>query len=1204
MNFFNIRRHAPPRWPVAGRLHGKFPEGLKTKIIMRINLVILSVTIACLQVAAASVNAQSITLKVNNEPIKTVFEKIRKQSGYLFFYRNVRLKEAANVSLELKNVPLREALDRVMNGQPFTYDIVENTIVILEKEKKPAQGSNRQTVNGQVFDEQDKPLAGASVAVKGTDRKTTTDAEGRFRLADVEENATLIVSYIGFQTREVKAGNNVVIRLQSATANLNEVSVVSTGYQSLPKERATGSFVQIDNQLIDRRVGTNILDRLDGVTSGLIFNSASTKTQNDRLGINIRGRSTIDVKVNASPLVVVDNFPYEGDINNINPNDVESITILKDAAAAAIWGARSGNGVIVITTKKGRYNDALNIQFNSNITIGAKPDLFYSPDYLNAAETVELERTLFNFGYFDNDLANTVTWPVLSPVVELLAQKRANPALANEVEAKLAALKDNDLRNDYDKYVYRNSVFQQNSLGLRGGSAKAAYSVSLGYDNNKSSLIRTGSNRLTLNSFTSLKPTNNLEITFGLNYVQNSSENNATQFDFATVNQGIGNKWGRIFPYARLADDEGNHLNVERAFRTSYLVSAQNNGLLNWRYSPLDEIDQSDNTSKINNVLFRTGVKYRIFDFLSTEVQYQLEKQNSTTRNYRSQQTFYTRDLINRFSQYNSSTKTYTYPFPMGGILELNKSDLTSNNLRWQLNFDHHIGKDHQVNAIAGAEIREVKTGSIPQYLWGYNDDFGTSVNNINPTISYPNNPSGSATLPLPSVSVGGTTNRYVSYYTAATYSYKERYLISASARKDGANIFGVKTNDKVVPLWSAGVGYQISKEDFYPLAFLPYAKLRATYGFNGNVYNASAYLTAQYATSSLTGLQYANITAPPNPELSWEKVKNINIGFDFATKGDIISGSIELYRKYGLDLIESAPLAPSTGFQNFQGNAASTLTKGIDIVLNSRNLTGKLKWNTNFLLSTQKDKVTAYDPTFAGSTLATGYNLQTPGSPSIIRPVVGKPLFAIFSYQWAGIDPANGDPQGYLNGAVSKDYLAILNSANANNLIFNGSAVPTVYGSLRNSFSYKNISVSANITYKLGYYFRKRTTALNYQGIDLLSHSDYVNRWQKPGDELNSNVPSLVYLTNANRTTFYQHSEILVEKADHVRLQDISLDYNIDKTIWKRMPFRSFQPYVYAKNLGLLWRANKSGLDPDYIVFRSYPEPLTVAFGLRVGLN
>ena len=1054
-------------------------------------------------------------------------------------------------------------------------------------------------------DERGEPLPGASVKVKGSSISTVTDDGGNFVLLNLPEGAVLEIGYVGYKLKVTAIPadtNGWTIRLEADVAKLEEVSVVSTGYQEIPKERATGSFVKINRELLNRRVGTNILDRLDGITSGLIFNNTSTRTLNDKLGLNIRGRSTIDDKVNASPLIVVDNFPYEGDIDNINPNDIESITVLKDAAAASIWGARAGNGVIVITTRKGTYNSGLKIEVNTNTTIGSKPDLFYSPNYLNASEYIELERTLFNQGLFDNDLNNMITRPVLSPVVELLALARSNPSMAGDIDKQVNLLKQNDIRNDFSKYIYRSTVKQQHSISLTGGSAVASYVLSAGYDKNQEELVRNGYSRITLNSYSSFHPVKNLDITAGINYIQSEADRNSNEFDFASII--VGNKWGPVFPYARLADDNGAGLSIPKTYRDGYLQDAENNGFLDWQYDPLDEIALADNTAKINNIVLKAGIKYKLASFLNTQIQYQYERQQTDGRNYRSQDTYYVRNLINRFSQRNTNG-SFTYPFPIGGILDLSNNNLRSNNLRWQVNYNQNLPKEHSINAIGGAELRDIVTTGYGRTSYGYDDAFGTSVSNLNYNTSYPVQPSGTSTISSPSSNVTGATNRFISYYLSGSYSYKSRYVFSLSGRKDGANIFGVKTNDKIVPLWSAGLGYEISQEEFYHLSFLPFLKLRATYGFNGNVYNASAYLTAQYATSNLTGLPYATITSPPNAELRWERVKNINIGLDFATRANRFSGTVELFSKAGLDLIENVPLAPSSGFANFKGNAAGTLTRGIDITLNTRVLKGRLQWNNSFLLSYQHDEVTSYDPTQTGKNLAADFTTKNAGFPNLLRPVVGRPLFSIFSYKWAGLDPANGDPQGYLDGAVSKDYTNIINTATPDNLVFHGSGRPTLYGGFRNTFTWKGVSLSANITYKLGYYFRRTSTTLNYQNVFGLAYinEDYSARWQQAGDERLTDVPSLVYPSNTNRDNFYQQSESLVERGDHIRLQDISIGYAIDRDQWKKSPFRSIQPYLYARNLGILWRANKNGIDPDQLIIRSYPEPRTLALGLRIGI-
>ena len=237
------------------------------------------------------------------------------------------------------------------------------------------------------------PLPGASIRIQGNNTGQSTAADGSFSISINEDNV-LHVSYLGYQSREINLrlqhDNPLLILLQENENRLSEV-VVSTGYQSLPKERATGSFVQVDNELLNRRVSTDVLSRLEDAVPGLVFNRQGDSR------ISIRGQSTISA--NAEPLIVLDNFPYEGDINSINPNDIESITVLKDAAAASIWGARAGNGVIVINTKKGRYKQALKVAVNSSVNIGARPDLFYEPK-ISSSDYIAMEQLLFSRGFY------------------------------------------------------------------------------------------------------------------------------------------------------------------------------------------------------------------------------------------------------------------------------------------------------------------------------------------------------------------------------------------------------------------------------------------------------------------------------------------------------------------------------------------------------------------------------------------------------------------------------------------------------------------------------------------------------------------------------------------------------------------------------------------------------------------------------------
>ena len=1055
----------------------------------------------------------------------------------------------------------------------------------------------------------DLPVAGATITLSHQSVATATNDSGIFSFRLSASNDVVTISHIGFISKRISISQNtsspLLIVLQDTAVQLEDV-IVNTGYQTLPKERATGSFVEINNKLLNRRVSSNIIDRLEGVTSGLVFNSGNlsnaSRMSNEKLGISIRGRSTLDANISADPLIVLDNFPYEGDINNINPNDVESVTVLKDAAAASIWGSRAGNGVIVITPKNGHVGQPLQIELNSSITRGDKPDLFYSQYFLRSPAFIDAEKYLFDQGYFDRDL-KSYAMPPISPAVQIFSLQRAGLLPDAEAAKQINALKTLDVRNDFSKYVYRKSTKFQESASLSGGTEKATYFFSFGYDKALQNLVADNNSRISLNSYNTFRPVKNLEIVTGIIYTRVTNVFNTTANAFGNLT--TGGKYGTVYPYAQFKDAAGNSLPIVRNYSTAYVDSMQGIGFLDWHYRPLDEIKNADNTSDIGDIILRGNISYRLPVQLKASVSFQYEKQDAATRNYYSPESYMARDMVNRYAVLDPVTGTFTYPVPPGGMLIDRNNSLVSWNVRGQLDYANQLGKSGQLNAIAGYEIRQVKTIYDGYGLFGYNNEVGTSVSNIDFNSYFPINPAGFGPIQPLTTDVSGSTQRFLSLFANVAYSFKNRYLISGSARQDGANIYGVRTNDQITPFWSAGVGWTISNEKFYHIPWLSLLKARATYGYNGNVYNGSAYLTATLGTDYNTGAMSASISNPPNQDLRWEKIRNINYGLDFSAFKNILNGTFEIYSKRGTDLIENAPLPPSTGFTSYKGNAAETVTKGIDLSLTSTNINKKLRWNTTLLLSFIKDKVITFDNDYLPSTLTGNNSVGTIEYTGLIG-IPGKPLYGVYSYKWGGLDPQTGDPIGYLNGKSSTDYQAIISGTPVDSLVFSGSSRPTVFGSIRNTFSFKGFSVSVNILYKGGYYFRKSSTSLIYSQVINGStvNADFINRWQQPGDEKHTSVPSVTYPGDINRNNFYHGSEVLIEKADHIRLQDISLSYDLEQLNMKKFPFTHLGIYVYANNLGILWRANKSGIDPDYLdnggTGRIYPAPKTIAFGIK----
>jgi len=1159
------------------------PPGFLRKLVLIMKLTMFLLIALIVHVSAATTFAQKLTLKKNKSPLQSVLSDIRSQTGFDFLGDAKLIRQANPVTINVKDAPLNEVLDNIFKGQDISYTVVDKTIVL--KPRSTVRYENKQIlpdtiVTGSVTGENGVPLIGATVTVKNTNNAVSTDDKGIFAI-EAPVDGTLLITFVGYKPKEVavrKVSKNTKITLEGTVAQLEAVTVVNTGYQQVWKERATGSFEQINNKTFNLSTTPTILDRLEGVTSAILFD----KRQNGKPRVEdmtIRGVSTLSPQI-ASPLVVLDNFPYEGDINNINPNDVESVTVLKDAAAASIWGAKAGNGVIVITTKKGKYDKPMQVSFNTNLTLQSKPNLFYY-NQMSTSDYINLETALFKDGYYDYPANDNTYHSYVTPVVQLLNDAKNGVISQTSADAQINALRGVDVRNDYLKYVYRTEALQQYALSINGGTKNFNYIFSGGYDKYLKNTIKNGSDRLSLRSDLFFRPIKNLEIEAGMIYTQNNSDN------IGQHAQNFYNYNTAIVPYTRLADANGNPLVVPKDYNSKFTSNPGDSRLLDWTYTPLGQAELNGSSNKVANtdMLFNLGANYKINNVFSASLKYEYDKGNGTSANWSGQDSYYTRNLINNFLQPVGADVEYA--LPLGGILENGNTALNVSDYRAQINVDK-TWANQQFTAIAGVDINQRNVKANTYNIYGYDNNLLTSqsVNFNQIYIPYINNYINPSQIPS-GITLSEQIYRFTSYFANAAYTLDNRYTLSASARKDASNLFGVKTNQKGVPLWSAGASWNIDREPFYNVNFLPILKLRATYGFQGNTNNGlSAYSVITYpGYPSDISLPFAYIKNPANDALRWEKVGTLNLGIDFGLKNNVITGTIEYYKKHSTDVISDAPLDPTKGFIFTSLNNAELKGQGFDLLLHSNNLTGALKWRTDFILSYNNNKVTKYTPVFppaGNSVITSGYS---------ITPIVGKPTKTIYSYKWAGLDPQTGAPRGYVDGKVSEDYQAISNTA-ISDLQYNGSAVPLYFGSFSNSFSFKHIELSANIRYELDYYFRRPSMSYtNFVGGGG-GYGDYAQRWQKPGDELHTNVPAFIYPVDSFSDSFYANSSTLVSRGDNIRLQDVTLSYTLPNVAHY---FKNFRIYANAYNLGIIWRANKYGIDPDYGNYMPTPKTFTV---------
>jgi len=1152
-----------------------------------LKLVVPSLLLVCLlQTSPAySQSTRLITLTVKDVAFKKAFEEIRKQAHVGFLSSVDWERVSRRVSFSVKGATLADALDSCFKDQPFTYKIVNEGVAILPFDHK------EKVIHGQVVNGKDEPLEGVTIVIRGEgggegSATAVSGEDGKFTIRTNAADPRLVFSSVNYETQIVrsKAGDDLRVQLQEKVNELTDVVILHTGYQDVHRRSVTGSFDDVDNELVNRRVSPNILDRINGVTSGLLFNTNLTQGTNQST-ITIRGRSTIFS--NPNPLVVIDNFPYAGDVNNINPDDVESITILKDAAAAAIWGALSGNGVIVITTKKGKLNSPMRVSFNTSQTVGEKPNLYYLP-ILSSNDYINVEEYLFHQGYYNSNYDNS-THPALTPVQNLLFEDSLGQISAAQAQADINALRGQDYRPGLDKYFYRPSLNSQVSLNLSGGGDHNIYFLSAGYDRDLSNLNRNDYSRVTLNgNNTYYLLHDRLELNTDLAFTAST-----------TMNDNPGGT-SVNYPYWQVADAHGNPLPVALGLNEPYIDTAGGGQLLDWHYRPLQELQNADNPTRLTDYRIDFNARYKIWRGLDIRAYYQLNKGTSDNPDYMSQQTYYTRNMINEYTQDNNGT--LTYPVPLGGILNESITTYTANNVRVQANYNDSLFRHGRLNLIGGAEVRDIEGETTTLQLFGYDPSMqiGTPVDY---TDFFPQYSGGTPAKIQYINSKLGTSERYISYYGNGIYSYLGRYLLSASARRDESNLFGVNTNQRGVPLWSTGASWEVSRENFYHLDWLPLLRLRVTDGYNGNVdRSVSAYTTANInALSNTFGAINASIINPPNADLRWEKIHVFNFGTDFALRGDQFGGTLEYYIKAGLDLIGQSPVDPTTGVTSFTGNTANILDHGIDLSLHTNHSFGKVRWNSILLFSYVRDKVTKYD-----QQLATVNDYFSVGT---INPLVGRPLYSVYALKWEGLDHQNGNPQGYVKGTaqspgqVTENYDSILYSPDLSNLVYKGPVNPPYFGSWRNTFYWRQWGLSCNVIYKMGYVFRR--SSIDYTFLfdgSSPGHPDYDRRWQNPGDELHTNVPSLpasVAQTETQpRDNFYTYSEVLVEKGDQVRLQDVQLTYDLSRQGHPKLPAQLLRFYLYANNLGIIWKANHSGIDPDFI--STMPNPRTLALGVK----
>ncbi len=1014
-------------------------------------------------------------------------------------------------------------------------------------------------------------LAVEGATVRTSIASTKTDSLGYFMLSPASIEGQLQIYKVGYQSKKVEYGNHnadksIYIELVEDIRNIEEV-VISDGYQSIAKERSAGSFSVISKAELENRPAKNILQRLDGVVPGLQFDNRSGTPM-----INVRGINTFSGAA-MGPLIVVDGFPYEGVLDDINPEDVASVTLLKDATAASIWGSRAGNGVIVITTKRasaltGRFK----VSASSNLRMNERPRLFYEST-IASSDFIDIEQLLYKRGFYDdliNDTNNRKT--VLSPVIDLLLKNSKGLVTDDELSKELHRLGQNDYRNDLNDYFYRNALDQQYHLRLESNGTKRMHSTGIGFDRSLESLVTNSASRISLMHNSTFKPLETLSIGVDVGLAHSSGRTGGN----ATVNN--------VYPYTDIVRN-GVAQVVPYQYNPAFLDTVGNGMFLDWRYRPYDELRAT--TNKMNRLQLNgtVNLKYQPFEGVSAQVLYRYDNTKGASSNMYSEDAYMTRDLINSFTQVDKADKL-SYPIPLGAILDRQYSDSWSHRVRGQLNLDKHLNK-HGVHVLLGAELSHRSSLGNSYRLYGYDEDLLLSKQvDYLKSYLFSGNLGTQSYIPQYGSDMGQVA-RFVSLFANASYQYDSRYIVNGSIRRDGSNLFGVKTNARWNPLWSLGGAWVLSREAFLrDEEWLQHLKLRYTYGHSGNSGGGSTSdpIIRYVGNAQHTNFRYALVTDPANPNLKWEDVLMKNYGLDFGLWGGKLTGTLEAYQKVSSDLISDEWIDPTSGFSTARRNVGEIRGKGVDVDISGLVRLGRVRWQPGLGYSYASNEVTKYDGVVMDATWYTG------ASGSSLNPLSGKPLYPLFSYQFRGLDPDNGDPLGLSNGELSKDYKSIIYDS-VSNLNFHGSGLPTSYGFFRSTFLWKDWSIYFSIAYKFGHYYQRQT--INYSSLygGYGGHGDYYGRWQNPGDEAWTTIPSSNYPGSSERDRFYQFSDANTRRGDLIRMQDIRLTYRRG-----RIEFSGS-----VNNVGLIWTSNEERWDTDYI---GMPPPRIYNLGVKVNFN
>ncbi|WP_316748551.1 TonB-dependent receptor [Pedobacter gandavensis] len=993
-----------------------------------------------------------------------------------------------------------------------------------------------------------QPLPGVSVLVKGAKVGTTTDHNGNFSILLPKEQETLIFSFLGFTSQEIaaKAGDQLKVTLADAANDLDEVVVVA--YGTSKKRDITGAVSRINGEQLQNRQVSNITKALQGLAPG-VQAVASSGQPGTSATIRIRGIGSINAS--SAPLYVVDGNPYSGDLSAINPADVESISVLKDAASSALYGSRGANGVIIITTKSGKRNGEtqINASFSQGVSDRSVKDykqVTTDQYFENFWLAVKNKQKTSNPTYTDQQAGEAASRQLIGDLgINPYGINFPNPVgLDGKIVPGAVALWDDNWGEATEQSARRT----QADLSFSGGGEKSQYFISGGYLNDRGIAIGSGFKRY--NTRINLTTQAKKWLTAGLNLsASNSVQDYPTSEDSNTAN---------VIQYSRAIPSF--YPIYEHNPDGSFKLDENNQKIYDFgAYRPSSAIPKSNLPATVGldkSEIMRDNVSARTF--LEATILPELKLK-----------TTYSGD----FQNYNS----HSYSNPLLGDGKENGGSVSKSNTRtysWTWNnvatYDKTFG-DHHLSVLAGQEL----------YKYNYRVISGSRQRFVLPGFYEPD-----AAAQLTGFSGNSIDYTLLSFFGRAEYDYKKRYLFSASLRSDGTSRFSPE--QRWGTFWSLGASWKLKEEEFLKNTnWLSNLTLRTSYGAQGND-NIGTYYAYKGLYRIISNLGENGLVSSrlPTPDLKWESNLNLNVGVDFGIFNDRINGSIEYFDRRSKDLLFSRPIAPSLGFSAIDENIGALKNQGIELLINAVPVrTTDFRWTISLNATHYKNTIT-----------------ELPGNKDILSATkimrVGGTISDFYLKEWAGVNPENGDPLWYKNDASGNKITT--NDYTSATQYYQGSSLPDLTGGISNTFNYKEFEISALLSYSIG----GKILDNDYVGLMHTGSSigrpwstEILNHWTP--ENPNTNVPKLT----TDDKGWTQASTRFLYSGTYARLKNLTLGYSLPKALANRWGLANLKLTLTGENL-LTFYGHK-GMDPEQTIegttYFRYPSMRTLSAGLNL---